>query len=128
MEMVMTVSVATIAVCMVLIMAALVAVLLRVRVLLRELEKLMGAVREYVPALMHNVTQISSDVRSIVRTVERDVPKVSQALESLRATATEIHELERMLREKIEGPLLNLSSLIGGMLRGLNTFWRALLR
>lgn len=128
MEMVMTVSVATIAVCMVLIMVALVAVLMRVRVFLRELEKLTSAAREYVPALMHDVTQISSDVRSIVRTVERDAPKLTQAMESLRATAAEIHDLERMLREKIEGPLLNLSSLMGGMLRGLNAFWRALLR
>lgn len=128
MEMVMTVSVAIIAVCMLLIMIALVAVLIRARSLLHELERFVNTTREYVPALMHDVTQISSDVRSIVRTVERDVPKVSQALESLRATAAEIHELERLIRDKIERPLLSLSSLIGGILRGLNAFGRALLR
>jgi uncharacterized protein YoxC len=124
----MTVSVAIIAFCMLLIMFAVVAVLLRVRGFIRELEKFVDTARQHIPPLMHDVTQISSDVRSIVRSVERDMPKVSQAMESLRATAAEIHELERMVRDKIERPLMNVSAVIGGALRGLNAFWRALLR
>ena len=128
MDMVMTVSVAFIAFCMFLIMLAVVAVLLRVRSLIRELEKFVDTARQHVPAVLHDVTQISSDVRSIVRSVERDMPKVSQAVESLRATAAEIHELERIVRDKIELPLMNVSAVVGGVLRGLNAFWRTLLR
>jgi len=128
MEMVMTVSVAIIALCMLLIMFALVAVLLHVRSFIRGLENFVDTARQHIPGVMHDVAQISSDVRSIVRSVERDMPKVSQAVESLRATAEEIHELERTIRDKIERPLLNVSSVIGGVLRGLNAFWRALLR
>lgn len=127
MENLMYVSVAFIAFCMLLIMIAVVAVLLRVRSLLREVEKFLETARLHVPALMHDVTQISSDVRSIVRSVERDMPKLSRAMDSLRATAGDIHDLERAIRDRIEGPLLGLSAITGGLLRGFNAFWRRLL-
>ncbi len=127
MEMVLTVSVAFIAFCMLLIMAAIVMTLMRVRSLLREAEKFVETVRMHVPPLMHDVTQISSDVRSIVRSVERDMPKLSRAMDSLRATAGDIHDLERAIRERIERPLLGLSGVIGGLLHGFNAFWRKLL-
>ena len=127
MEMVMTVSVAFIAFCMLLIMIAIVMTLMRARSLLREAEKFVEIARLHVPALMHDVTQISSDVRSIVRSVERDIPKLGLAFDSVRATAKDIHELERAIRDRIEQPLLGLSALIGGVLRGFNAFWRTLL-
>jgi uncharacterized protein YoxC len=127
MEMVMAVSVAFIAFCMLLIMVAIVLTLMRLRSLLREVEKFVETARMHVPALVHDVTQIMSDVRSIVRSVERDMPKLSRALDSLRAAAADVHELERAVRERLEGPLLGLSALIGGMLRGFNAFWRRLL-
>src|SRR5512134_2114465 len=113
MEMVMTVSVAFIAFCMFLIMVAIVATLLRLRSLLHEAQKFIETARMHVPPLMHDVTQISADVRSIVRSVERDMPKLSRAMDSLRATASDIHDLERAIRERIETPLLGLSAVAG---------------
>jgi uncharacterized protein YoxC len=127
MEMVMTVSVAFIAFCMFLIMMAIVATLLRLRSLLHEAQKFIETARMHVPPLMHDVTQISADVRSIVRSVERDMPKLSRAMDSLRATASDIHDLERAIRERIETPLLGLSAVAGGLLRGVYSFWRKLL-
>jgi hypothetical protein len=112
---------------MFLIMVAIVATLLRVRSLLLEVQKFVETVRMQVPPFMHDVTQISSDVRSIVRSVERDMPKLSRAMDSLRATASDIHDLERAIRERIERPLLGLSAVAGGLLRGVYTFWRRLL-
>ncbi|MGH7493058.1 MAG: hypothetical protein ACREOO_11755 [bacterium] len=127
MDTVITVSVAFIAFCMLLIMVAIVATLLRVRSLLLEVQKFVETARLHVPPLMHDVTQISSDVRSIVRSVERDMPKLSRAMDSLRAAASDIHDLERAMRERIERPLLGLSAVAGGLLRGVYTFWRKLL-
>ena len=101
MDLVMNVSVAFIAFCMLLIMVAIVMTLMRVRSLLREAEKFLETARLHVPALMHDVTQISADVRSIVRSVERDMPKLSRAMDSLRATAGDIHDLERAIRERM---------------------------
>ncbi len=127
MEMMAAVSLAFIAFCMLLIMLAIVITLARARRLLREAEKFVETARLHLPALMHDVTQISSDVRSIVRSVERDMPKLGHALDSLRATARDIHDFERALRERFERPLVSLTAVIGGLVRGFNVFWRRLL-
>lgn len=128
MNLVITISIATIAVCMVLIMFGALALLLRLRRLVLELEKFVDTARINMPPLIHDVTQITSDVRSIVRTVEREMPKFGKALESVRETADEVHQLERAIRQRIQGPLLGVASVVGGVLRGFTTFFRTLLR
>lgn len=126
METMMTASVMVIALCMVAIMAAAVAVLLRIRRLAMEAERLVETVRMHMPPLIHDVTKITSDLRSIVHTVERQTPKLGDALEALRATARDVHDFERMLRDRIERPLLDLTAVVSGILRGFVTFWHTL--
>jgi uncharacterized protein YoxC len=126
MEMMMTVSVMVIAVCMVAIMIAAVATLLRIRRVAMEAERLVETVRMHMPPLIHDATNIASDIRSIVHTVERQAPKLGDAFEALRATARDVHEFEHMIRERLERPLLDLTALVSGILRGIVTFWRTL--
>jgi len=128
METVMTLSVAFIAFCMFVLMLAAVAALLRIRRVATEMAKLVETTRMHLPPLIHDLTQISADVRSIVRNVERDVPKLTGAFDSIRDTAHEVHEFERMIRQRLERPVMDVSTLISGILRGFYTFWRTLLR
>jgi uncharacterized protein YoxC len=127
MELMMTVSVAVIAACMFLIMVAAVAALWRVRRVAMEAERLVETVRINLPPLIHDMTKITSDIRSIVHTLERQAPKVGDILEALRVTARDIHDFERMIRERLERPLLDLTALISGIVRGIVTFWRTLI-
>lgn len=124
----MTVSVAVIALCMVVIMLAAIATLLRIRRVAIQTEKLVDAVKIQLGPVIHDVTLISADVRSIVRTLEREAPKISDGIEALRNTARDVHEFERMLRERIERPLLDVASLISGILRGVQVFWKTMWR
>lgn len=128
METLTTLSVAVIALCMVAIMLAAIATLLRLRKVAIQAEKLIEAVRMQLGPIIHDVTLISADVRSIVRTVEREAPKISDGIEALRTTARDVHEFERMLRERIERPLLDVATLISGILRGVHAFWYAMWR
>ena len=127
MEMMMAWSLVVIAFCMVMIMLAAVAVLLRLRKLAMEAEKLVETVRMNMPPLIHDLTRITGDVRSIVHTVERQAPKVGDVMEAVRAPARDVHDFERMLVERLHRPLLDLTSLIGGVVRGIATFWRTLI-
>lgn len=127
MEMMMAWSLVVIAFCMVMIMLAAVAVLLRLRKLAMEAEKLVETVRMNMPPLIHDITRITGDVRSIVHNVERQAPKLGDAMEAVRATARDVHDFERMLVERLHRPLLDLTSLIGGVVRGIVTFWRTLI-
>ncbi|MCG3120112.1 MAG: hypothetical protein ALAOOOJD_02732 [bacterium] len=127
MEMMMAWSLVVIAFCMVMIMLAAVAVLLRVRKLAMEAEKLVETVRMNMPPLIHDITKITGDVRSIVHTFERQAPKLGDAMEALRVTARDVQDFERMLRERLERPLLDLTALVSGVMRGIVSFWRALI-
>jgi uncharacterized protein YoxC len=127
MELMMTVSVMVIAACMFFIMVAAVAALLRVRKVAMEAERLVETVRMNLPPLIHDMTKITSDVRSIVHTLERQAPKIGDFLEALRVTARDIHDFERMIRERLERPLLDLTALVSGLARGAVTFWRTLI-
>lgn len=127
MEMMMAWSLVVIAFCMVMIMLAAVAVLLRVRRLAMEAEKLVETVRMNMPPLIHDITKITGDVRSIVHTVERQTPKLGDAMEALRITARDVQDFERMLRERLERPLLDLTALMSGVMRGIVSFWRTLI-
>jgi hypothetical protein len=126
MEMMMAWSLVVIAACMVLIMSAAVAVLLRLRKLAMEAEKLVETVRMNMPPLIHDITRITGDVRSIVHTIERQAPKLGDAMEAMRATARDVHDFERMLVERLQRPLLDLTALVSGVVRGVVTFWRFL--
>lgn len=127
MEMMMTVSVMVIAACMLFIMMAAVATLLRIRKVAMEVERLVETVRMNLPPLIHDMTKITSDVRSIVHTLERQAPKLGDAVESLRMTTRDIYDFERMIRERLERPLLDLTALVSGIVRGVVTFWRTLI-
>ncbi|MDZ7266961.1 MAG: DUF948 domain-containing protein [candidate division KSB1 bacterium] len=128
MEVILTVSVAIIAVGTIGLTVAGVAVLLRVRRLVQELERLAETTRLHLPALMHDVTQISADVRSIVRNVEREMPRLHDAVSAIRETARDIHDFERLLRQRIERPLLEVSGLLGSLLGGIYKISSKLLR
>jgi len=128
MEMIMTVSVAVIALCVATITMAAAAALWRIRQLAMRAEELVDAVKLQLAPVIHDVTLISADVRSIVRTVERESSKISDGVEALRQTARDIYEFERMLRERIEKPLLDVAALISGILRGVSVFWRTMWR
>jgi len=126
MEMMMAWSLVVIAFCMVMIMLAVVAVLLRLRKLAMEAEKLVETVRMNMPPLIHDITRITGDVRSIVHTVERQAPKLGDVMEAVRAIARDVHDFERMLVERLHRPLLDLTALVSGVVRGVVTFWRFL--
>jgi uncharacterized protein YoxC len=127
MEMMVAWSLAIMAFCMLMIMVAAVAALWRLRKLAMEAEKLVETVRMNMPPLIHDITKIAGDIRSIVHTVERQTPKLGDAMEALRMTARDVLDFERMIRERLERPLLDLTALVSGVVRGVVSFWRTLI-
>jgi uncharacterized protein YoxC len=119
-------SLVIIAMSMLMIMMAAVATLLRLRKVAIEAEKLVETVRMNIPPLVHDITKITSDIRSIVHAVERQAPKVGDAMEALRSTARDVHDFEQMILERLQRPLLDLTTLVSGVVRGVVSFWRTL--
>ncbi len=119
-------SLTVIAGCMVLITLGVLPVLFALRRTFIQAERLVEQVRMQTAPLVHDATQIAGDMRHIVKTLEKELPKVGDSIESIRRTAADVHEFETMLRERIEQPLLDLTAIIAGLSKGLVIFWRTL--
>lgn len=124
--MLIEIALSVIALCTIIITTMLTSVALKARAALNEAHKLIEQVRFQTAPLVHDATQIAGDVRSIVKTLEKEMPKVGDSLDALRGTARDIRDFEEMLRERVERPLLDLTSIIAGLSKGLVIFWRTL--
>lgn len=124
--MLLDISVVVIAVCMLAITIAMFPILLAIRKFLSELNKLVEQARLQTAPLVHDATLAMGTVRTILNTLEKDLPKVSDGINDLRGTAADIREFERMLIDRVERPLLDLTAIIAGITKGLVIFWRTL--
>jgi uncharacterized protein YoxC len=124
--MLIEIAVSVIAVCMFIITAGFISLAIKIKSTLNEAQKLIEQVRYQTAPLVHDATQIASDVRMIVKSLEKELPKVSDSLEAVRGTARDIREFEEMLRERVERPLLDLTSIIAGLAKGIVIFWKTL--
>lgn len=124
--MLIEIAVSVIAVCVIIITIGFISLAIKVRSTLNEAQKLIEQVRFQTAPLVHDATQIAGDVRMIVKSLEKELPKVSDSLEAVRGTARDIREFEEMLRERVERPLLDLTSIIAGLAKGIVIFWKTL--
>ena len=124
--MVLEIAVVVIALCLVLITGATIPVLMAIRRTVNETHKLIEQLRLQTAPLVHDATQIATDVRTIIKTMEKELPKISESLDAVKGTAQDIRNFEIMLRERVEKPLVDLTALIAGIARGLVVFWRTL--
>ncbi|MFQ5637301.1 MAG: DUF948 domain-containing protein [bacterium] len=88
-----------------------------------EAQKLMEMVRLQLAPITHDVTQILSDVRSIVRSAEKEMGKVGESISAVRDTTRSIQEFEALLQERIEKPLLDMTAVLSALVKGGRVFW-----
>ncbi len=93
-----------------------------------EAQKLFEMVRLESSPVIHDLTQILSDVRSIVRSAEKEMVKVEDSITAVRDTARNLKEFEAMIQDRIERPLLDLTALISALLKGGKVFWQAFIK
>lgn len=124
--MILEVAVVVIAACLLAMTLGMIPVLLAARRAFVEAHKLVEQVRLQTAPLVHDATEIAVDVRNLVKSIEKEMPKVSQSIDSIRGTTQDIQEFERMLRERVERPLLDLTAIVAGLARGFVVFWRTL--
>lgn len=105
-----------------------VAVLIKAIRVLGEAQKFTEMARLQIVPISHDLTNILSDIRSIVRTVEREMPKVGDSLTAVRDTTRNIKEFESLIQERIERPLLDITAVLSALVKGGSAFWKNLSR
>ncbi len=124
--MVAEISLAVIAASFVIIVAVLIPALLRIRAAANEAQRLLETARMQMAPMIHDLTLILADARSIVHSLDREMVKVSDSLEAVRETARSVREFEAMVQERIERPLLDLAGTLSGLVKGFSVFFRVL--
>jgi len=92
---------------------------------LGEAHKFIEMARLQMAPLTHDVTEIVSDVRSIVKSVEREMSKVGDSLTAVRDTTRNIKEFEALIQERIERPLLDITAILTALVKGGRVFWNS---
>jgi uncharacterized protein YoxC len=122
--MLLTISVTVIAASVVVFTVFLIPVLLQVRRTSRELEKLFDTARMQITPLSHDLTAISLEIKGIFQSIRRQVDKVEDGITSIRDAALRLKEFQAEIEQTIEGPLLELASLVKAVSRGAEAFLR----
>jgi uncharacterized protein YoxC len=125
---IMTMSVAVIALCMVVVMLTLLPTLWRIRRAAIQAEQLLEAVKMQIAPALHDLTLISADARQTVQHIQGASEKIEDGAHALLDAAQDVKDFERNLRERIEQPIVDSTALIAGVLRGARAFWRTFWR
>ena len=88
-----------------------------------EIQKLIEMVRLHIVPVTHDLTHILGDVRSIVKAAEGEMGKVGDSITAVRDTAVNLKEFEELIQERIEKPLLDVTSVLSALVKGGRVFW-----
>jgi len=93
-----------------------------------EAQKLLETARLQLTPISHDVTRITTEVRGILTSVQKDLDKVGDSLDHVRDTTRNLKEFEYMIQERIQEPLLEITTLLSALIKGGRVFWQTLFR
>jgi uncharacterized protein YoxC len=93
-----------------------------------EARKLFEAARLQLVPISHDVTRITTEVKGILTSVQKDMDKFGDSLDHVRDTTRNIKEFETMIRERIQEPLLEITTLLSALIKGGRVFWSTFTR
>ena len=100
-----------------------VAALVRAIRTLGEVNKFAEMARLQLAPIAHDAAQILSDIRSIVKSIDKEMGKVGDSLTAVRETALSLREFEASIRQRVERPLVDLVTLLSALVTGARVFW-----
>lgn len=124
----MVVSITLIAAILVLVVIIWIPVIFQVRRTAKEAEKLIDSVRVQVAPVSRDIGLISRDVKSIVQSIHRQIDRVEDGVETVHDMALRVKEFEIEVQRRIEEPLLQLASVLGGVKKGIEAITRIFCR
>jgi uncharacterized protein YoxC len=113
-----SISVTIIAGFVVIFVIALIPVLVQIRRLAKEAERLLEATRQQIVPLSHDVVRVVDDIGDLVKQGQRQMVKVEDSVNAVRETALKLRDVESLFKDRIEKPLLNLIAVVAALIKG----------
>ncbi len=93
-----------------------------------EAQKFLETARMQLTPISHDITRIATEIKGILNTVQKELDKVGESLDHVKETARNLKEFERMIEERIQEPLLELTAFLSALVKGGRIFWQTLFR
>lgn len=93
---------------------------------LNQLETSVREISEKSAPLLENSGVITGKIRAIAENVEGEVTNVKGALDSIVGAVEDLVDLERKVKSKIEGPIMDTACYVAAITKGIKTFLRVL--
>jgi len=113
-----SISVTIIAGFVVIFVIALIPVLVQIRRVAKEAERLLEATRQQIVPLSHDVVRVVDDIGDLVKQGQRQMVKVEDSMNAVRETALKLRDVESLFKDRIEKPLLNLIAVVAALIKG----------
>ena len=97
-------------------------VLMRVREVLKSIEKDFKELTTRAVPILENMEFITSRVKGITENIDDQVNVVRESIGSIKQVALNVVELERKVQERIEGPILEGVALVAALFKGVRAF------
>jgi uncharacterized protein YoxC len=97
-------------------------VLMRVREVLKSIEKDFKELTTRAVPILENREFITSRVKGITENIDDQVNAVRESIGSIKQVALNVVELERKVQERIEGPILEGVAMVAALFKGIRTF------
>ncbi len=115
--MLIEISVLVIAVFVVIFVVGLLIVFMQIRRTAREAEKFLDTARHHVAPLAHDAAVILNDTKKVVQSIERQIDKMEDGVTAIKETAEHVRQFEADIAERIEEPLLEITSFVAALAR-----------
>jgi uncharacterized protein YoxC len=97
-------------------------VLMRVREVLKSIEKDFKELTTRAVPILENMEFITSRVKGITENIDDQVNAVRESIGSIKQVALNVVELEHKVQERIEGPILEGVAMVAALFKGIRTF------
>ncbi len=94
----------------------------------REFQQLVDTLRMQITPLSHDVTRISNEATMLLGDIRRQVEKVDDGVTAVRDMAVRVQSFEEEIEERVGEPLRDFAVLLNALARGMEAFFRVLLR
>jgi uncharacterized protein YoxC len=119
---ILEISVAIIALFIVVFVIGLLFVLVQVKRVAKEAEKLMETSRFHIAPLSHDLTIIINDVKRIINSIQNQIGMVEDGVGDIKDTVTRITQFEKELQEKLQQPVIEFATLLSAVSKALRAF------
>ncbi len=98
-------------------------VLIKTRDVLSQVEVNLKEVATRVVPVLENLEVITSRLRGIIENFDDQLALLQHSVETIRGVAENVANFQRRIQDAIEGPVLEVMSTIGGMIRGITSIF-----